>query len=88
MTLALQVKPRLRRSVHADGNRNTDLSGENVLLSDHFYYFGDKPVRLPDKSLALVHSTQGHKSRANEPHADEFIKWLEGSGHMKNQLPG
>src|ERR1700733_1814079 len=32
--------PKLRPSVHGHKNRKTDLSGENVLISEHFYYLG------------------------------------------------
>ncbi|MEN9521235.1 MAG: hypothetical protein RLZZ381_3823 [Cyanobacteriota bacterium] len=39
--------PRLRDSVHSEGNKETDLKGKNVLLSDHFYYFGDRPTPFP-----------------------------------------
>ena len=34
----------IRRSVHDERNRKRDLSGEYVLLSTHFYYFGDRPI--------------------------------------------
>ncbi len=81
-------RPRLRASVHGAGNRKTDLSGRNVLLSDYFYYFGNKPVELPDDLRALIHGTQGHKSGANDRYAPRFVQWIEGQGFRKNVLLG
>jgi len=83
-----QCPPHLRESVHAEANRKTDLSGRSVLLSDHFFYFGDKPVELPDDLLGIVHRTQGHKSRANDRYALRFVQWIESGGWKKNVLLG
>lgn len=33
-------KPSIRKSVHDETNRDTDLSGIHALQSEHFYYFG------------------------------------------------
>ena len=81
-------EPRLRPSVHAAQNRRVDLSGKNGLLSEHFYYFGDKPVQLPAYLAPIVHQTQGHKSRANEQHAVAFVEWIETLGFRANRLHG
>jgi hypothetical protein len=81
-------EPLLRRSVHTEANRKRDLSGCNVLLSTHFYYFGDKPEGLPEALLPLVHPTQGHKSYANEPYADDFVKWIKSKGWKKRTIVG
>jgi hypothetical protein len=81
-------KPKLRSSVHNQSNRLTDLGGHNALLSSHFYYFGDKPVRLPKKLEPIVHRTQGHKSRANSDYVDEFVSWIEGLGLAPCSLHG
>jgi len=81
-------EPQLRRSIHTEANRKKDMSGRNVLVSKHFYYFGDRPVPLPEGLLALIHPTQGHKSRANERYRRKFVKWLEGAGRKKNKLVG
>jgi hypothetical protein len=83
-----ESRPRLRASVHGAGNRKTDLRGRNVLLSDYFYYFGNKPVELPDDLRALIHGTQGHKSRANDRYASRFVRWIEGEGFRNNVLLG
>jgi hypothetical protein len=70
-------EPCLRRGVHGEGNRQVDLGGMNALLSEHFYYFGDKPVPLPEHLRSIAHRTQGHKSRANAQHAEDFVAWVE-----------
>lgn len=80
--------PELRPSVHTEENRKTDLRGENVLLSNHFYYFGNKPVELPKRLLPIVHDTQGHKSHANTRYAADFVAWLETAGYRRNTLHG
>ena len=46
--------PKLRPSVHTESNRKTDLGGLNVLLSDQFYYFGDKPINVPECLSPIV----------------------------------
>ncbi len=71
--------PILRWSVHDEGNRERDLGGKCALLSNHFYYFGDKPIKLPDRLGPIIHATQGHKSDANQPYIEEFINWIESS---------
>jgi Nucleotide modification associated domain 2 len=81
-------QPKLRRSVHNEANRETDLSGSKVLLSRHFYYFGNKPIQLPEILLPIVHSTQGHKSRANAQHIDSFTNWIGSLGLQNNSLLG
>lgn len=80
--------PKLRWSVHNEDNRKRDLSGENALLSTHFYYFGDKPVRLPEELHPIIHATQGHKSNLNDAYVEPFSQWLEGLGYKKNSLLG
>src|SRR5690242_16400143 len=39
--------PTQRKGIHDSKCRRTDLRGKYALLSTHFYYFGDHPVRLP-----------------------------------------
>jgi hypothetical protein len=80
--------PTVRDSVHTDANRERDLGGVNVLLSDHFYYFGNNSERLPDHLLPIVHQTQGHKSHANEEFAHPFVQWIDGLGIVPASLCG
>ncbi len=70
--------PRQRRGVHGRGNIAVDLGGENVLVSDCFYYFGDGATALPEEFLPIVKQGQGHRSWSNETYADPFVRWIEG----------
>ena len=81
-------RPIIRPSVHGEQNRKTDLSGRKALLSEHFYYFGDRPRELPEELAAIVHQTQGHKSVANEKYAPMFVGWIEGLGVEPNRRRG
>lgn len=64
-----------------DGSCNTehletDISGANVLISDHFYYFGDKAPTIPIELIGICHSGIGEKKFDNEQIGDEFINWV------------
>jgi len=80
--------PLLRPSVHGEGNRSTDLSGGFVLLSTHFFYFGDKPVALPNALLGIVKQGQGHRSQSNAPYVADFVRWIHGLGYPPATLIG
>ncbi len=80
--------PRQRKSVHNHKNREKDLSGGFVLLSNHFYYFGDEAKALPDELLPIVKQGQGHRSKLNTPYVSKFVRWIEGLGYVPNQLIG
>jgi len=58
------------------------------LLSNHFFYFGNKPVPLPDHLLPVVKQTQGHRSHSNAAHLEAFVEWLHRLGHKPNVLMG
>ena len=79
-------EPSLRASVHKEENRKTDLGGQNVLLSDHFYYFGSKPVPLPTHLLPIIQQRQGHKSTSNDPYVEPFVEWLADFKRQKNKI--
>ncbi len=79
---------KLRQSVHKEKDKDRDLSGKNALLSDHFYYFGNKPVQLPDYLLAIVKPGQGHRSQSNTKYIEPFLTWLHGLGLEPNHLYG
>jgi hypothetical protein len=81
-------EPIIRPGVHNERNRKRDLGGKNALLSEHFYYFGNKPVELPEHLKPIIHSTQGHKSSMNSPYVDAFVEWIEGSEYRRNHLYG
>ena len=62
--------------MHGVYEREHDLRGEYALLSEHFYYFGDKPIALPEELQDMVQRTQGHRSVSNAPYLDPFLDWL------------
>ena len=82
--------PSLRPGVHDEGNKCTDLNGEYVLLSDDFFYLGDRPVPLPENLHGIVKQGQGHRSRANAPYVDDFICWINSlkSKYLHNEPIG
>lgn len=70
------MPPKIRPSVHDEGNRADDLGGEKALLSTEFYYFGKAAVSLPEVLLPLVKVRRGYKWRPNELLKEEFIRWI------------
>ena len=78
--------PQMRWGVHDERNRKRDLGGEFSIISNHFFYFGDKSVKLPNSLKPIIHTTQGHKSNANQPYLSEFIRWIE--SYEPNRLYG
>lgn len=79
---------KLRPSVHNFKNRNTDLGGINVLLSTHFYYFGDKAIDIPPHLTDIIKQGQGHKSNSIHHLRLSFLDWIENSGLKLNRLYG
>jgi hypothetical protein len=78
--------PKMRRGVHNELNKERDLSGQYALLSKQFFYFGSKPVRLPEHLQPIIHTTQGYKSEANEPFIDPFVTWMEALDFRPNKV--
>lgn len=78
---------KMRLSVHTLKNRRKDLSGKNVLLSDHFFYFGSKAVKVPKHLEPLIIQQQGHRSTMNDPWKHEFVEWIE-RNYKPNELFG
>lgn len=77
-----------RPSVHGPSNIKKDLRGENVLISTDFYYFGSRARQLPDHLLSIIHQTQKHKSDANNPYVEPFVKWIRTIAPTHGQLFG
>lgn len=80
-----------RDGVHGSGNYDTDTNGKNVLLSEHFYYFGNNPIELLPELFPIVKQGQGHKSRSNAKYVNQFINWIERDEKTKpylNRLKG
>lgn len=55
-------------------------TGNNVLISEQFYYFGDNAPLIPNLLIDICHSTQGQKI-LDEQLANEFLSWLTNSFH-------
>ncbi len=80
--------PELRESVHNEKNKKRDLSGKYALLSDYFFYFGNKPIELPDHLKNLLCKTQGHKSKSNTILFNPFLDWVSSLNLKRNKLYG
>lgn len=80
--------PALRPGVHGEENIRTDLSGMDVLISDHFYYFGNQPIHLPATLQGIVKQGQGHKSTSNAPYFNDFVDWIESLEYKPATLIG
>jgi hypothetical protein len=80
--------PLLRPSVHGEGNKKTDLKGGWVLLSNHYFYFGDSPVDLPEELLEIVKKGPGHKANFDPYDVDAFIHWIHSFGYPPATLIG
>ena len=70
--------PVQRAGMHGPQNSATDLSGQNVLISRHYFYFGHNAIPLPPQLAGIVHQTQAHKVNANAPFVESFIAWIYG----------
>ncbi len=69
--------PSIRKSIHKEGNRKRDLSGFNALLSDNFYYFGEKAKLLPADLKQLIKRNQGHIKIKNADLIFKFEAWIK-----------
>lgn len=64
-------------SHHFAEDQDHDLSGYYVLVSNRFYYFGKKSVKIPAKYSSIVKKGPGHKSNFNQEFIDSFLEWLQ-----------
>lgn len=80
--------PAQRPGVHDKWCRETDLGGKYVLLSDHFFYFGDQPSALPNELLKIVKKGPGHKVNFAQQDVDAFIHWIYSLGYPPATLIG
>ena len=63
--------------VYDDEHFRKDTGGENALISEEFYYFGDSAPQIPNELIDVCHSTQGSKIVKPDELAVKFIAWLE-----------
>lgn len=70
-------EPKLRKGVHNELNRERDISGQNALLSNHFYYFGEKPRPLPNNLKEIIKKNQGHKKIERIDLIANFEQWIK-----------
>jgi hypothetical protein len=68
--------PVMRRGVHDEYCRNTDLDGLYSLLSDHFYYFGYEARPLPHDLMVMIKKNRGHKVIINPDLVQKFEQWI------------
>ena len=69
-------KPEMRKGVHVEVNRVKDLSGQNSLISNHFYYFGDEARVIPKELKGIIKKSQGHLNIENEKLIKDFVRWI------------
>jgi hypothetical protein len=86
--VAGSTNPKMRTGVHIEENMEKDLSGLYALVSKQYYYFGDKPIKLPDNLRPIMHATQGHKSDTNQEYVENFVNWIESLDIIPNKVIG
>jgi Nucleotide modification associated domain 2 len=79
-----ELNPVIRKSVHGETNRKTDLSGLNALLSKEFYYFGEESRPLPENLKQIIKRNQGHRKIENAELVSLFEVWI--SQFEKNKV--
>jgi len=58
------------------GHLKKDTSSRNVLISEHFYYFGTNAPTIPNEFLEICKEGIGEKKFENIQLADDFINWV------------
>lgn len=53
-----------------------DTGGNNVLISEHFYYFGNQAPKIPHGLSGICHTTQGQK-KITDQLAIDAVNWIE-----------
>jgi len=78
-----------QRSVHQMLDKsNNDANKTTVSTSTKGYYFGNRPVRLPQDLQGIVRQGQGHRSHSNASYVDRFVGWIDGLGYASNSIVG
>ncbi len=69
--------PTIRKSVHNETNRVTDIGGKFSLLSTHFYYFGLAAIEIPNDLKQLIKQNRGHKIIEQKDLIIKFENWIK-----------
>lgn len=77
-----------REGTHECEHIDTDLKGKKVLLSNHFYYFGEKAKRIPKRLQVMIKSGQKHKKIEDAKFIEKFENWIKEERFQKNKLYG
>lgn len=73
---------------HDEGNKDADTSGIYVLISNKFYYFGGKPLQVPDCVRPKIPKGQSaHGALSDNQTASAFIEWVKQKGEGVHNAP-
>lgn len=72
----LRSRHSLRTGAENVETKKRDLSGERVLISNQFSYFGREAMNLPDDLQCLI-ATRGHKCRFDESVQQQFLAFVK-----------
>lgn len=76
-----------RKGVHKTSDLlDRDQKGIYVLLSDHYYYFGEQAINIPEEFHGMIKKGPGHKLIENQELVSRFIDWMK--KFQKNHLYG
>jgi len=80
--------PKQRKGVHKPIHQEADLNGKYALLSNHFFYFGDQPIPIPENLQGMIMRNQGHRSTSNLKYLPLFLNWLDKENFKINHQYG
>jgi hypothetical protein len=69
--------PKVRKGVHGEKSKARDLRGENALISNHFYYFGEEARMIPHQLRKIIKKSQGHLKIEDPTLINRFLKWIK-----------
>jgi hypothetical protein len=59
-----------------DEDRVKDTKHPYVFIAEHFYYFGEKTITIPEEFQKLIFDQRGYKFNFNPKIVEGFIAWL------------
>lgn len=66
-----------RRFYHIEKDKIKDLSVNNVLISENYFYFGKKAPLIPQQFNQVIKCGPSHKCKFNSDFIADFIRWIE-----------